>query len=242
MALPDLKVFGESPFDREVRRFFQLWALDNRGGPIEFRLMKAFGDPIYMTEFSLSFLGGAVDGGVERLQVWKSELESTVRGLLKIIKEDGLLVIPVGTMVGLYEFFRTDVDAKTSGQLSPESAAVLERLQIIHSYQPVFMMLDLLDDRYRTKDFFELLGMAAEDILEALKTSSLAWVNSVLAMTGDAEKQGQAIGRFIGAAVVELIRAFVEPPSLTIAELIGMFGLKDDEIRDLELEAAGAAP
>lgn len=233
MAQPELRVFGESNLDREVRRFFELIALDNPNGILALRVLQKANDPEYVAAFGLSFLEGVMAGGGERLRVWERDLESSVRGLVRFVRRDGLLMLPIGTMVGLYEFFRTAFDPEVPAGISPEVARAVDRLAIIHDYQPIFVMLDVLNDKYRTKSLLELFNMTGDAIWESLRTAATSWVNSLLAATGDAEKQGRILGTFIGEAVVELVRAFVEPPALSVFELASLFDLGDDEIRQL---------
>jgi hypothetical protein len=234
MAAPRvLPVFGESSLDYQLRRFGEIWEDLNPGGTMEARLAIFLADPIYGATFAIGFVEGFMDGGGNRLRVWRDELDATFKALVKLAKDDNLVVIPVGIGVGLYEFFWRKFEPETPVGLAPETVEVLERLKVIHEFGPVFMMLGLLNEKFKTRSLLESLNLIAEDIAAALVETSGNWVRSFLLATGDADKQGQMLGRFIGEAFVELVRAFVEPPALDMAQLITVFGLVNDEARAL---------
>ena len=236
MNEPELRIFGETDLDREFRRFCEIWSLEQPGDTKVARLLQAIGDPLYAAEFGVGFLEGVMDGGGARLRAWRDDLQSTVRALVRFIKDDGLLLLPVGGAVSLYEFFRTDFDPKTSGALSLPVESALERLKIIHDYQPIFLMLDILNDKVRTTSLLQLFNVAGQDLWDMVKATGWSWARRFLIATGDAAKQGRMFGEIVGAAVIELARAFIEPPELSMAELIGAFGLGQDEVADLAAE------
>ena len=231
-----LPIFGESDLDREFRLFCEIWALDQPRDPLVLRLLGATSDPLYGPAFGVAFVSGVMDGGIARLRVWRDELQSTVRALVKFVNDDGLVILPVGTMVGLYEFFRTDFDPKSRGQLSPQVESALERLRIIHAYRPLFLMLDVLNERVGTKSLLTLFNTAGQDLWDAMKAAGYSWARKFLLATGDADKQGRMFGELIGAAIVELARAFVEPPELSLVELAGLFDMSQDELTALVAE------
>jgi hypothetical protein len=231
--IPELRVFGESDLDREFRRFCEIWSSEQPGDSMVVRLLAKMADPVYLAEFGFGVLEGVMVGGGAHLRTWRDDLQSTVRVGVRFLKDDALVVIPVGTAVSLYEFFRTDFDPKTSGQLSPAVEAILERLKIIHEYEPVLAMLDVLNEKTKDKSLLVLFNIAGQDIWDTMKAAGWGWARSFLLLTDEAEKQGQKLGELLGAAIVELVRAFVEPPELSMAELITLLDLHDDEVAEL---------
>lgn len=228
-----LREFGESNLSYELRRFGMIWEDENPGGIMERRLADALMDPAYGAEFAIGFLDGFRQGGGERLRVWRDELEVGMRALLGFVVEEGGVVLAVGVGASLWEFFAKKFDPKRPGTVSPEVERALEQLEIIHDLRPLMGTLAILDSEFQTRSLLDSLGLVASDIAASLVAEGRAWTRTFLTATGDAGKQGTMLGRFIGEAFVELFRAFVEPPTLTIVELAGLFGLDNDEVRTL---------
>lgn len=223
----------ESEIAYQLRRLGEVLLRDFQDGLLERRFADALMDPAYGVEFTTGFFAGFMDGGAGRLRAWRNDLQDTLDVLVEFVRKGGIIELGVASGVSLYEFFGVNFKPGRPGQLSPEVSNVLERLELIHGLAPVFRALDLLNEQAKAHDLLKLLGMVAEDVVASLISSGGDFVRRFLLATGAAAMQGEILGRFSGEAFVELIRAFVEPPELSMLELIGALGLSDDEVAAL---------
>jgi hypothetical protein len=226
-----LREYGEGRLSYELRRFTVILLDQYPTSVLTQRLVDRLNDPLASLVFTVEFCGGFVDGGGERLRAWRDDLQSVLTAILKFIKNDGAFEVAVAIDLSLYEFFRGAFSPIRPRGLSPEVEHALERLELVRGLREPMAMLAMLDDASRAQGFVEMLELTGEDIMISAIEEGSNWIFRFLA--AEPQEQGRLLGRLIGEALIELARAFIEPPELDLVELAGNLQMTSDEVASL---------
>jgi hypothetical protein len=231
-----LRRHGESRIELELRRLGAMLADEFPTDILGQRLADRLADPATLAVFLDGFGGGLAEGAGERLRAWEADLQQTLSALLAFIQKQGAFQLAVAVDVSLYEFLRGAFSPERPAGLAPEVVDALDRLELVHALEPALVLLGPLDQALQALGFLELIGMLAEDIAISVIQAGGQWIFKFLA--ADTSEQGRLLGRFLGEAVVELARAFIEPPEIGLAELAANLAMTPDEVADV----AGVPP
>jgi hypothetical protein len=228
--------YGESRLSFQLRRFAAILLDENPNLVLAIRLAESMADPAIAANFVKGFCTGFVDGCGARLRAWRDDLQNTLTSLVAFIKAGGVVQLAFGGGISLYEFFRTPFEPKPPAGLAPEVQDALERLSIMRDLAAPMAVLDGINTATAAEGFTDLLGLVAEDIMIAVLSDASGWLNNFFYAAP--EQQGALLGTFVGEALIELARAILEPPELSLAELAANLQMSASQIQGL----AGTTP
>jgi hypothetical protein len=238
-ATPPLREYGERLITYRLRLLADL-VLDGWGPtPLVRRFSDRLQGPDFV-HFLAGFLVGFWHGGRERLDDWTKDTETTLVRLKKLLIDEAGRVkigrtIETGIATGLWEFFarrKLSDEVIELGKISPAAAEAVDQLQLLHELEPIFTALAAFEEQRRATSFLAELGDIAESIIIALVNDTSSQLRLILE-ENDTEVQGERVGKFVGSAIVELVRCLAEPPSLTLVELVSLLALDGDEMNQL---------
>ena len=238
--LEPLPEFGQSPLEREVRKLGRLLANGNPS-PAANRFAADLGTGTYSALFAVGFIDGFWSGGSERVAAWAKDCQDTLTRLrallMQIDAEEVVTTIRVALATSIWEFFRRPVLDVADASLSVTTKEALDDLALLHDLGPFFQTLAFLEDKRRTSSFLDAASDLASSVAIVLLGEARSELNAIL-LEADAERRGSRVGKLIGGAVVEMVRAIAEPTGFTVAEMISSLDLEPEEAQLLELRGA----
>lgn len=150
---------------------------------------------------------GFIDGFLEGADHWAADLKRLFH------------LVGVGTEVALTEFFaRPLFEAKPSGLL-PQSTQAVSDLQGIKNFAAVVRWLDAVGPETAFNTLRDLIPDAS-DIGIMIANAVGGWAAELASKAKHPVEVGRHIGRLLGRAVLEFIRAELEPGVWMAGELI----------------------
>lgn len=244
-----LREWGEPGYAYELRRvrllYAQLAAAHGRSGPQISRIVDLVQSVDRGALWLAGFGGGLVTGVQERLRVWLIDMAQLLRSTLQLLAKlpDGPAAL---RSLGLYgrvatlpveEFLLRPAFESAPAGLSSASQEALQTLADLQALGPHIELLRTVDSAAGALDFARLIELAPERLVDALASAGAAWFIDLIS-DDSFESQGYRIGYPVGAGAVELIRVFVEPPVLDLAQLVTLLDLAPDERAALGLTQA----
>jgi hypothetical protein len=240
---PPLREFGESLVWHRLRTFPERIFLAAPDDPLRRRFVDQLNPPDAFALFYAGYLEGVWTGGREHLAAWLKDLDATLRGLVALLTDEASRTrmgktIEIGIATSLWEFFARPLSGEKVDQLrgiSPAAAEAVGELEIIQELAPLFGALSVFENQLKTEGFVATLGEFAESLALALIDSAADDLRKLL-LAPSPEEQGQIVGHFFGAGIVEIIRTIVEPPDISLVEFVTLLALDPVEQQYLGIQ------
>lgn len=238
--LEPLPEFGQSPLERELRKLGRLIANGNPN-PAANRFAADLETGKHSALFAIGFLDGFWSGVSDRAAAWARDCQDTLTRLrdllLRIDVKEIVTTVRVGLATSIWEFFRRPPLTIADASLSASTIDALKDLALLHDLYPFFQWLEFFEDKRRTSSFLGAVSDLAESIAIVLLGEARSELHAIL-VESDPERQGARVGRLIGGALVEMVRAIAEPTAFTVAEMITILELEPEEMHLLDLQGA----
>lgn len=150
---------------------------------------------------------GFIDGFIDGVEHWVADLKTLFR------------FVGVGTTIALTEFFARPLFEEKPSGLLPQSAQTLSDLQGIKNFAAVVRWLDAVGPETAFNALRELIPDTS-DMALMIANAVGGWTAELASKGTQPVEVGKHIGRLFGRAVLEFIRAALEPGVWMAGELI----------------------
>lgn len=197
-------------------------------------LKQRIDDITYGTQLLVGFTEGAFGGARARYRVMQDDFRRDYAAIQKLFGLELAEALGRGLAASFDEFFLRPVLESVPTGLLPKSAAAAQRLIDMFDAMALIKTLGFVDDIAKSGNFLAMLAVGVEELFELIMLEGQHWAVSVI-IEPDAQRQGVMLGRPVGVALFEIVRALVEPPPLDLAHLVSSLALTRAEQQALGL-------